>query len=122
MTELHRALQALWADFGLPAYTGALPEGAPLPRLHYTVISPPFAAPGMVSAAAWFSGTDAALLRDAFADTLRAAFPEEGRMLRFPGGCAAIYRAGDFLTHESDPEDPALRGVRIRLDIRLYAP
>lgn len=121
MSEMIRALQAFFAELGLPAYpVGQVPAGAALPLLTWEMAAGRFGAATSVTATAWFDGEGAHILRAAFLDDMLDAVPEAGARVPADHAVLLLERGGDFIAPVTDPAHPGLLGGRVRLTLRRY--
>lgn len=121
MTELMRALNRFFDALSVPSWpAGQIPPGVGFPLLTWEVAAGRFGYACSLTAAAWFDGPDANILRAAFLDTVLEAVPESGLRLPLAEGFLLLERGGDFLQNVHDPAHPGLLGGRIRLTLRRY--
>ena len=67
------------------------------------------------------SGLNVNAQRAAILDSIAAAIPEEGTLVRLPGGMLALYRnSAGFQSYYDDPEDAAVIGGRTSYEIAFY--
>ena len=109
-------------ETGLPVYiTGQVPSGASFPFITLTTAYAPFAQSAGITVTAWFRGEHAHTRCLEMMDTLCAAIPEPGTLLRYRGGMAMLRRAaGSFITLVGDENDRSIIGGRMRLNVHLY--
>lgn len=120
LQRYQRSLVAFLKQTGLPVYAlGQVPTGATFPYITLSCAYAPFAQSAGVTLTAWFLGDHAGCVQ--LMDTLCAAIPQQGLLLRYTGGMAMLYPMGDnFITLVSDESDRRLVGGRMRLNVHLY--
>lgn len=120
MQRYQRSLVSFLKEAGLPVYTlGQVPGGAAFPYITLACAYAPFAQSAGVTLTAWFLNDHAGCVR--LMDTLCAAIPQQGILLRYKGGMAMVHRAaGAFVTLVGDESDSRLVGGRMRLNVHLY--
>lgn len=130
------AIYQFWASFhddGAPmdAYlTGNVPDDAVFPCVSFENIQCASFGRTVSTAFVWIRqapGVNVTRKRDAFFDQVRAAIPENGRIIRYDGGMAVLYRnQSDFLRAYDPPENEGsvtgapIRGGRVSYEIVFY--
>lgn len=132
MTGIAKALAQLWGGFihdgqKIPAYlSGHVPKDATFPYFTFETAEGGFLGGNVLTAFVWLkseNGQGINAQRAKILDAVRQAIPVAGRVLRFSGGCCAIYpNADNFLSFYDDPEDKTVYGGRISYEIRFYTP
>lgn len=130
MTDVHKALTAFWGSFSfggeaIPAYlSGHVPDGAAFPYITYEVADGSAMSRSVLTAIVWcraVSGLNVNAQRAAILDSIAAAIPEGGTLVRLPGGMLALYRnSAGFQSYYDDPEDAAVIGGRTSYEIAFY--
>ena len=130
MTDVHKALTAFWGSFSfgeeaIPAYlSGHVPDGAAFPYITYEVADGSAMSRSVLTAIVWcraVSGLNVNAQRAAILDSIAAAIPEEGTLVRLPGGMLALYRnSAGFQSYYDDPEDAAVIGGRTSYEVAFY--
>ena len=122
MQLYQKSVVAFLKETGLPVYiTGQVPSGASFPFITLTTAYAPFAQSAGLTVTAWFRGEYAHTRCLETMDTLCAAIPEQGTLLRYHGGMAVLRRAaGSFITLVGDENDRSIIGGRMRLNVHLY--
>lgn len=122
MKLYQKSVVSFLKEMGLPVYiTGQVPSGASFPFITLTTAYAPFAQSAGITVTAWFRGEHAHTRCLETMDTLCAAIPEPGTLLRYRGGMAMLRRAaGSFITLVGDENDRSIIGGRMRLNVHLY--
>lgn len=131
MTDVHKALTAFWGSFSfggeaIPAYlSGHVPDGAAFPYITFEVADGSAMSRSVLTAIVWcraVSGLNVNAQRAAILDSIAAAIPEEGTLVRLPGGgMLALYRnSAGFQSYYDDPEDASVIGGRTSYEIAFY--
>ena len=124
MREIMEALQAFWAQFGIPAYpSDGVPDWAELPYIRYDVVKAPFMGATILTA---FNYHSKRLMGNSerleMAVQIADAIPEGGvKLMLEHGGYVILYRNTDFQNPYQDPEDPDVIGVRTSVEAHFYA-
>ncbi len=130
------ALYQFWSGFsddGAPMdvyLTGQVPNDAVFPCVTYELIQGSAFGRTPTTAFVWIrqaAGVNVKEKRDAFFQQVRAAIPESGRILRYDGGMAVLYRNPNDFTSSYDPEGEEgnvtmgpIRGGRVSYEIVFY--
>lgn len=130
MTGLHKALQAFWSGFGIPAYvSGHVPANAAYPYITYEVQDGDSFDSTTLTAFCWYeinrntgdySETNSA--RATMLDAIADAIPMGGTNIPVPAdnGFCMLYRSTGFESYYDDPADDYVIGGRIAYDITFY--
>lgn len=127
------ALYQFWSSFTddempMDAYlTGQVPDGAIFPCVSYNLVEGSW---GRTPATAfvWIrhrAGVNVKEKRDSFFEQVKKAIPVSGRVLRYDGGMAVLYRnQSEFLSAydppgENDTFEP-IRGGKVSYEIAFY--
>lgn len=130
------ALYQFWSSFtdeGAPieAYlSGQAPDDALFPYVTFENIQGGCFGRSSTSSFVWIKqwpGVNVKEKRDAFFEQVKNAIPESGRVLRYDGGIAVLYRQpNEFLRaydppeNEGDATEAPVRGGRIGYEIAFY--
>ena len=112
MTEVNRALHALWSGLQLPVYRkGCVPVQQKPP---YVIAEPAVAAPfekTVLTVEGWFPAPGATEAAAAMLDQAATILPPGGLLLPVGTGLLALYRApGAWQNYVQDKNDPMLAG------------
>ena len=129
-------LYQFWESFtddGAPmdAYlTGHVPDDAVFPCVTFENIQGSFGGRTPTVAFVWIrqaSGVNVKEKREAFFRQVRKAIPESGRVLRYDGGIAVLYRNANDFTSAYNPDGEEanvtagpIRGGRVSYEIAFY--
>lgn len=118
MKALRQAVQVLLEQLKLPVWeTGQAPSGTAMPYVAWTMEDGGFWDVKDMVATCWYRGDHAGCV--ATLQAMRAMLPEDGRVLRFPGGMAVCYRGASSLVE--DAHDRCVCGGRLHVEMHIYA-
>ena len=119
--DKYQALDSFWNSFGWPAYDeGTVPDGAPLPRITYSVVSDSLGYPVMIPASLWDKNTSWERISKKADEIAQAIVEMNPPAIKLDSGRMYLTKGSPFAQRMQEPSDDMMRRIYLNVDVEFF--